>query len=134
MKKAFAKYLFPLFILLLGGFINHLYADSQNGIDDENACSVEYHFIEHTSVNTPQIDIEKSLFAEVTDVEEQEERDEDVASFNTDVQFGSYLTAFFYASVSGQQFRELDINLGYSEPTSITAPYSRNIRFQVFRI
>jgi hypothetical protein len=134
MKKAFAKYLFPLFILLLGGFINHLYADTQNGLNDENAFYLGYQCIGRTAVDVPQIAIEKSLFVEVTDIEEQEERDENLASFNTNFQFGSYLTAFFYASVSRQEFRELDINLGFFEPTSITAPYRRNIRFQVFRI
>lgn len=134
MRKAFAKYLYPLFILLLGGFVNHLYADSQNSIDDRNACYFGYHHLDHTSVDTSLIGAEKSFFIEVTDVEEQEERDEDLASLDTDLQFGSYLTAFFYASVSGQDFRELEINLGFSKPTSITAPFRRHIRFQVFRI
>ncbi len=134
MKKAFRKYLFPLFILLLGGFINHLYADAQDGINDESACYIGYQHHGHASVDLPQIDIEKNLFVEVTDVEEQEEKDEDVTSFKTDYQLGSYFTAFFYASVSEQEFRELEINLGFSVPTSLTAPFKRNILFQVFRI
>lgn len=134
MKKAFKRYLFPLCILLLGGFINHLYADVQDSINDESACYSAYQYLGHTNVDTSQMGFEKSLFVEITDVEEQEERDEDLASYNSDFQFGSYLTAFLYASVSGLEFRELEINLGFSQPTSITTPYKRHIQFQVFRI
>ncbi|WP_036385554.1 hypothetical protein [Muricauda sp. MAR_2010_75] len=134
MKKAFKRYLFPLCILLLGGFINHLYADDQDNINDGSACYVAHQYLDHTTVDTAHIGFEKSLFVEITDVEEQEERDEDLAPYNSDFQFGSYFTAFFYASVSGQEFRELEINLGFSQPTSITTPFKRHIQFQVFRI
>ena len=134
MKKAFQKSLLPLCILLLGGFINQLYADSQDVIEDGNAFYLGYQCLNQTSVDSPLIGLDKSIFVEVTDIEEQEERDEDLASYNSDFQFGSYLTAFFYASVSGQDFRELEINLGFTAPTSITAPFKRHIRFQVFRI
>ncbi|MBO0322425.1 hypothetical protein J0X14_08960 [Muricauda sp. CAU 1633] len=134
MRKALKRYLFPLCILLLGGFINHLYADVQDSIENENACFSQYEFLGHASVDTPLVGIEKSLFAEITDVEEQEEKDEDFASYSSDLQFGSYFTAFFYPSVSGQEFRELEINHGLFQPTSITAPYKRHIQFQVFRI
>ena len=112
-----------------------MYADSQNSIDEENACYLEagQNLENIDSVGLLQYGPEKKHCTE-TEVEEQEEREEEAASHDLDLEYGSYLTAFFYASVSGQLFRELEINLGYSEPTSITAPYSRNIRFQVFRI
>ena len=134
MKKALARYLFPICVLLLGGVIN-LYADSYDTIDTENASyGIGYQSHDHASIHSLQIGIEKNLFVEVTDLEEQEERDENIASHNTDVRFGSYLTAFFYASISEQLYRELDINLGFSGPSAITAPFKRHIRFQIFLI
>lgn len=119
-------------LLLAGGFIN-LYADSPANIDDDSSCSVGvYGHLGYDSIDFPQSTIEKSLFVEVTDIEEQEERDENLTFSN--LQFGSYLTAFFYASPSGPTFRELEMNLGVFKPSSLTAPYKRHIRFQVFRI
>lgn len=134
MKKALARYLFPMCVLLLGGFIN-LYADSFENIDTGIASyGIGHQSLDHASVHALQIGIEKSLFVEVTELEEQEERDENTASDSTDERFGSYFTAFFYASISEQLYRELDINLGFTAPSTITAPFKRHIRFQVFLI
>ena len=134
MKKAFRRYLFPLCLLLLGGFIN-LYADAQDGIDEESACYLEAgQNLEHIdSIGSLQYNPEKKYCTE-TEVEEQEEREEEAASHDLNLEFGSYLTAFFYASQSGQFIRKPDTDLGNLSPNPISTPLKRYIRFQVFRI
>ncbi|RIV42112.1 hypothetical protein [Flagellimonas pelagia] len=134
MKKAFRRYLFPLCILLLGGFIN-LYADSQDNIDEEDACYLEagQNLENIDSVGLLQYGPEKKHCTE-TEVEEQEEREEEAASHDLDLEYGSYLTAFFYASQSGQFIRKPDTDLGDLSPSPISTPLKRYIRFQVFRI
>ena len=100
MKKAFAKYLFPLFILLLGGFIN-LYADSQETSFAENACYLQNLENQHSyaSFNAMQLGLEKRHCAEI-DVEEQEEREEEVASYSFSFKYGSFLTANFFENLT----------------------------------
>lgn len=132
MKKALAQYLVPICILLLGGFMNHVYADAQD--TSESACIIDYKHIDNSTVAIPLNGAEKNLFVEITDVEEQEERDENGASYNVDIRLGSYLTAFFNGSLSEQTFGQLETNPRHLEPNFTTATQKRHIRFQVFRI
>ncbi len=133
MKKAFAKYLFPLFILLLGGFIN-LYADSQETSFAENACYLQNLESQHSyaSFNAMQLGLEKRHCAEI-DVEEQEEREEEVASYSFSFKYGSFLTANFFDPSWGQLFLESNTNCGLSQPKSASS-LKKHVRFQVFRI
>ncbi|WP_228235698.1 hypothetical protein [Allomuricauda sp. M10] len=134
MKKALRRYLLPLCLLLLGGFIN-LYADAQNGIEDENACYLEadqnLDYVD--SIGSLQSNPEKKYCTE-TEVEEKEEREEEAASQDLDLEFGSYSTAFFCASQSGQLTYLSDNELGVVPFGSQSTPLKRHIRFQVFRI
>ncbi len=112
-----------------------MYADSQNGIDEENACYLEagQNLEQFDSVGSFQYGPEKKHCTE-TEVEEQEEREEEAASHDLDLEYGSYLTAFFYASQSGQFIRKPDADHGDLYPGPISGPLKRYIRFQVFRI
>lgn len=132
MKKALAQYLVPLCMLLLGGFMNHTYADAQD--TSESACIIDHQHIDNSTIAIPLNGVEKNLFVEITDVEEQEERDENTTSSSVDVRLGSYLTAFFNGSLSEQTFGQLETNPRHLEPNFTTATQKRHIRFQVFRI
>ncbi|MEC7265470.1 MAG: hypothetical protein VXW38_17140 [Bacteroidota bacterium] len=118
----------------MGGFIN-LYADAQNGIEEENACYLEagQNLEQIDSIGSLQYGPDKKHCTE-TEVEEQEEREEEAASHDLDLEYGSYLTAFFYASQSGRFTYLPDNDLGSIPHGSQSAPLKRYIRFQVFRI
>ncbi|MAO16157.1 MAG: hypothetical protein CMH44_04675 [Muricauda sp.] len=133
MKKAFAKYLFPLFILLLGGFIN-LYADSQETIIADNACYLQNLEQQHSSVTiTPlQSGFEKRYCAEI-DIEEKDEREEETASHSFLLEHGGIYTASLFAASWGQLFLESNSNFGLEHPKS-SSPIKKHVRFQVFRI
>ncbi|MBW8245067.1 hypothetical protein K1F50_19840 [Muricauda oceani] len=133
MKKAFAKYLFPLFILLLGGFVN-LYADSQTTTDANNACHLQ-DLDNHRSAatfNALQLGLEKRHCAEI-DVEEKEEREEEVASHSFSVKQGTISAAYEFAASWGQLFLESNGNFGLERP-KLSSPIKKHVRFQVFRI
>lgn len=134
MKQAFKRYLIPLCILLLGGFIN-LYADSESNADNQNACYIDGHesLDQQTSLNAIQFGAEKKHYAE-TEVEEQEEREEEVVSHSTYLQYGGYLTAFFYASETGSFYFEPNSAYSDFQTASLGSSQKRHIRFQVFRI
>ncbi|WP_318308954.1 hypothetical protein [Flagellimonas crocea] len=133
MKKAFAKYLFPLFILLLGGFIN-LYADSQGTSIADNACYLQSLENQHSSasIDTAQSGLEKRYCAEI-DVEEKDEREEEVASHSFSLKYGSPLTANVFAASWGQLFLESNTNFGLEHPKTSSST-KKHVRFQVFRI
>lgn len=133
MKKAFAKYWFPLCILLLGGFIN-LYADSQQTSVADNACYFQNVESQHSSAtfNTLQLDLEKRHCAEI-DIEEKEEREEEVASHSFSLKQGGSFTADLFAASWGQLFLESNTNRGFSIPKSASS-IKKHVRFQVFRI
>ncbi|MBO0341323.1 MAG: hypothetical protein VX798_08500 [Bacteroidota bacterium] len=132
MKKAFSKYLFPFLILMLGGFIN-LYADSQETSVANDACYLQNLDDQHSSAtfNTLQLGLEKRHCAEI-DVEEQEEREEELASHSFSIEHGSTFTASLIASW-GQLFLESNSNFGLSHP-KLSSPVKKYVRFQVFRI
>ncbi|MER3376682.1 MAG: hypothetical protein RIM83_18725 [Allomuricauda sp.] len=133
MKKALQRYLFPLCILLLGGFIN-LYADSQSDVTAENACYLQNLENQHSSASfhMMELGLERKHCAEI-DVEEQEEKEEEVASHTISLQYGGSHTAFFYVSAWGQSFIESNTNQGFSKPKAASS-IKRHVRFQVFRI
>ncbi len=133
MKKAFARYLFPLCILFLGGIIN-LYADSQKTSFADNACYLQNVENQRSSAsfNTMQLGLEKRHCAEI-DIEEQEEREEEVASHSFSLKYGSFLTANFFDPTWGQLFLESNTNCGLSQPKSASS-LKKHVRFQVFRI
>lgn len=133
MKKALAKYLFPLFILLLGGLIN-LYADSQDTAHADNACHLQNLENEHSfaSINALQSGLEKRHCAEI-DVEEQEEREEEVTSHSFSIEQGGIYTASLFAASWGQLFLESNSNFGLEQP-KLSSPIKKHVRFQVFRI
>ncbi|MDF0716277.1 hypothetical protein PY092_08975 [Muricauda sp. 334s03] len=133
MKKAFAKYLFPLFILLLGGLIN-LYADSQNTTHANNACHLQNLENQHSfaSFNALQSGLEKRHCAEI-DIEEKDEREEEATSHSFSLEYGSFSTANFFAASWGQLFLESNTNCGFSIPKSASS-IRKHVRFQVFRI
>ncbi|SDQ67292.1 hypothetical protein [Flagellimonas zhangzhouensis] len=134
MKKAFKKYSFPLLILLLGGFIN-LYAYSQTAIDDSDACYVlgyEESNDASTIHHVPSTEDHKH-YAE-TEVEEQEEREEEVSSHDHYLPDSSYLTAYSHTSLVEQFLSESNSDKGYYTSKEIATPTKRHIRFQVFRI
>lgn len=134
MKKAFKRYLFPLCILLLGGFIN-LYADSDHNCDSEHVCYIEsYDAVDPGShLASTQSGLDKKHYAE-TEVEEQEEREEEAALHHDYLHNGGFLTAFFYASESRQHFLEPISQYGGFDSETKGSPLKRHIRFQVFRI
>nr|WP_321412241.1 hypothetical protein [uncultured Allomuricauda sp.] len=133
MNKAFAKYLFPLFILLLGGFIN-LYADSQETTIADNACYLQDLDNHHSTAtfNALQLGSEKRHCAEI-DVEEKEEREEEVASHSFSFEQGSISTANEFAASWGQLFLESNTGFGLEHPKS-SSPIRKHVRFQVFQI
>ncbi|MDF0706073.1 hypothetical protein [Flagellimonas okinawensis] len=133
MKKAFVKYLFPLVILLMGGFIN-LYADSQETTVADNACYFQNLEHQHSSAtfNALQLGLEKRHCAEI-DVEEQEEREEEVASHSFSIEQGGIYTASLFAASWGQLFLESNSNFGLEQP-KLSSPIKKHVRFQVFRI
>ncbi|NDV16346.1 hypothetical protein GO009_09950 [Muricauda sp. TY007] len=133
MKKAFAKYLFPLFLLLLGGFIN-LYADSQETSIANNACHIQNLENQHSSAyfNVLQLGYEKRHCTEI-DIEEKDEREEEATSHSFSLEHGSFLTAIFFAASWGQLFLESNTNRGFSIPKSASS-IRKHVRFQVFRI
>jgi len=134
MKKAFKKYSFPLLILLLGGFIN-LYAYAQTDNGDTNACyALGYDEITNTSSidHLPSTKDHKH-YAE-TEVEEQEEREEEVSSHDHYFPDSSYLTAYSHTSLVEQSLFASNSDRGYNTSKEIATPTKRHIRFQVFRI
>ncbi|MEC3965857.1 hypothetical protein [Flagellimonas halotolerans] len=133
MKKAFAKYLFPLCIVLLGGFIN-LQANLQETPVTDNACYLQNVEGQHSSAvfNALQLGLEKRHCVEI-DIEEQEEREEEATSHNFSSAYGSFLTAHFFAASWGQLFLESNTNRGFSIPKSASS-IKKHVRFQVFRI
>ena len=122
MKKAFKQYLFPLCILLLGGFIN-LYADSDSNSEAQNACFIDGYesFDQQAAINATQFGAEKKHYAE-TEVEEQEEREEEAVSHHNYLQNGGYLTAFFYASKTGSFYLEPNSTYADFQTVSLGAP------------
>ncbi|MBO0329531.1 hypothetical protein [[Muricauda] lutisoli] len=133
MKKAFSKYLFPFLILLLGGFIN-LYADSQETSVANDACYLQNLDDQHSSAifNTLQSGLEKRHCAEI-DVEEQEEREEELASHSFSIEHGCTFTAGLCTASWRQLFLESNSNFGLSHP-KLSSPIKKHVRFQVFRI
>lgn len=134
MKKASKQYFILLFILLFAGFIK-LYADSQYTFDAENACFTERHHNPNrtASIGSELTDVEKRHYAE-TEVQEHEEKEEEVSSPHSDLPSGSYLTAFFYGPLTGLFTGKLGRAPGYINVNARTAAFRRYIRFQVFRI
>lgn len=133
MKTSFKRFLLPICILLLGGFIN-LYADAYGDQVSPTECSIA-HFdsADHTSI-TPQVfGTNKKLYAE-TEVEEQEEREEEAVSHDLHLQFGGYLTAFFYGFQSGIDKFEPNTTYDGYLPQFEGSPLRRHVRFQVFLI
>ncbi|MCK0160962.1 hypothetical protein [Allomuricauda sp. F6463D] len=133
MKKAFVKYLFPLCVLLLGGFIN-LYADSQHTSVDVNACYHQNLENQHSSAtfNSLQLGLEKRHCTEI-DVEEQEEQEEESVSHNFSLEPGSAFTVTLFTASWGQLFLESNTNFGLSHP-KIASSTKQHVRFQIFRI
>lgn len=133
MKKAFAKYMFPLLILILGGFVN-LYADSQETTNADNACYLQNldHQQSSATFNALQLGLEKRHCAEI-DVEEQEEREEEVASHSFSVEQGGIFAANEFAASWGQLFLESNSNFGLERP-KLSSSIKKHVRFQVFRI
>ncbi|MCR9227408.1 MAG: hypothetical protein NXH90_08325 [Flavobacteriaceae bacterium] len=133
MKKAFAKYLFPLFLLLLGGFIN-LYADSQQSSVADNACYLQNLENQHSSAtfNALQVGHKKRHCAEI-DIEEKDEREEEVASHSFSFEYGSIFTANLFCASWGQLFLESNTSFGLEHPKS-SSSLKKHVRFQVFRI
>ncbi|GLU44404.1 hypothetical protein [Allomuricauda sp. NBRC 101325] len=134
MKKAFKKYGFPLLILMLGGFIN-LYAYTQTDIDDSNACYV-LGYEESTDASTihhvPSTEDHKH-YAEA-EVEEKEEREEEVSAHDNYFPYGSFYAANCDTSFVEQFLFEPKSDLGYTTSEAIAETTKRHIRFQVFRI
>jgi len=133
MKKAFVRYLFPLCILFLGGIINS-YADSQQTSVADNACYLQNVENQHSSAtfNTLQLGLEKRHCTEI-DIEEQEEREEEVTSHSFSLEQGSSFTAKLFIAPWGQLFLESNTNKGLSVPKSASS-IKKHVRFQVFRI
>lgn len=134
MKKAFKKYSFPLLILLLGGFIN-LYAYAQTDNGDTNACyALGYDEITNTSSidHLPSTKDHKH-YAE-TEVEEQEEREEEVSSHDHYFPNSSFLAAYCNTNLVEQFLSEPKSDKGYTTSKEIATSTERYIRFQVFRI
>ncbi len=134
MKKAFTKYGFPILILLLGGLIN-LYAYAQTESDDSDACYVLGYEESNdaSSINHVPSAEDHKHYAE-TEVEEQEEREEEVSSHDHYFPNGSYLTAYSNTSFVEQFLSESNGDKGYNTSKEIATPNKRHIRFQVFRI
>lgn len=133
MKTALQKFLFPICILLLGGFIN-LYADTDAEPDSPNTCVIDrFVSMEHPSLATQLFGKDKKLYAE-TEVEEQEEREEEALSQDLHLQFGGYLTAFFYGLPSGIHHLETTSAYAGYVPQFEGSPLRRHVRFQVFLI
>lgn len=134
MKKALNSYFLPLFVLLLGGFIN-LYADSQYDSEPQSACFIQYEQDQCSdfSIGAQHLELEKKHYAE-TEVGEKEEKDEEAPSYNSNIDLGSFLTAFFYAPTQGHYIGELETNLGCCAHDPMAVGLKRHIRFQVFRI
>ncbi|GAB4510046.1 MAG: hypothetical protein Tsb004_12130 [Allomuricauda sp.] len=133
MKKAFIKYLFPLVVLLVSGFVN-LYADSQENIHAEDACYLQTLENQHSSetLHSLELGLEKRYCTEI-DVEEQEEREEEVASHGFSIKYGKSFAAHEFAASWGQLFLESNTNYGLSRPKSASS-IKKHVRFQVFRI
>lgn len=134
MIKAFKKYSFPLLILLLGSFIN-LYAYSQTDVDNANACYVLGYeeSTDTSSINHVPITEEHRHYAE-TEVEEQEEREEEVASHDHYLPDSYYLTANSHYSLIAQSLIRPKSDKRYPTSKEIATPTKRHIRLQVFRI
>ncbi|MFN3136944.1 MAG: hypothetical protein ACE37L_04620 [Allomuricauda sp.] len=133
MKKAFIKYLFPLVVLLVSGFVN-LYADSQENIPAEDAYYLQTLENQHSSetLHSLELGLEKRYCTEI-DVEEQEEREEEVASHGFSIKYGKSFAAYEFAASWGQLFLESNTNYGLSRPKSASS-IKKHVRFQVFRI
>ncbi len=133
MKTALKKFLFPICILLLGGFIN-LYADTDAEQQSPNACTIErFNTSENATITSHLFGSDKKLYAE-TEVEEQEEREEEALSQDLHLQFGGYLTAFFYGLPSGIHHLETTSAYAGYLPQFEGSPLRRHVRFQVFLI
>jgi hypothetical protein len=133
MKKAFIKYLFPLLTLWLCGFVN-FHTDPQEKPIAENACYLQNLESQHSSeiFQSLELGLEKRHFVEI-DLEEQEEREEEVASHSFSLKNGNFSTAYEFPASWGQLFLESNTNFGLSRPKSAST-IKKHVRFQVFRI
>ncbi len=133
MKTALQKFLFPICILLLGGFIN-LYADTDAEQVSPNACTIQrFDTSENATITSHLFGSDKKLYAE-TEVEEQEEREEETVSHDLHLQLGGFSTAFFYAAqVASFHLEPASDYRGYL-PQFEGSPLRRHVRFQVFLI
>ncbi|MDC6365050.1 MULTISPECIES: hypothetical protein [Flavobacteriaceae] len=134
MKKHLVRYFFFLSTLILGGFINHLNADTAYGIGNANDCEEVTHYIlDHANISSPLHRSEKNFFTEITDVEEQEEKDENESSRTTYTKCPHNLISHFSNPFSGAEFSEFTGGSGYFKQYP-TASLKLHIQFQVFRI
>jgi len=133
MKNAFAKYWFPLCILLLGGFLNS-FADSQQTSVADDACYLQNLENQNSSAtfHALQLGLEKRHCAEI-DIEEKEEREEEAASHKFSLEQSGSFTANLFVASWGQLYLESNTNKGLSVPKSASS-IKKHVRFQVFRI
>tara|TARA_R110002050_G_scaffold75052_6_gene160946 strand:- start:1773 stop:2210 length:438 start_codon:yes stop_codon:yes gene_type:complete len=145
MNRALKKYILLLCILLINGF-NTIYAHSNLEVDryfsilnlaasESSTCEVGEELAPIVFADTSVFEIQKPLVAEVADIEEEEEEnDEIVFSPETNLINGDLATAIFYAKILEHLSSDLEKDPAYINTHAFTTPDKRYIRFQVFRI
>lgn len=139
MKKAFGQFLFLLYTLVFvvcnTGYSNVAdYFSNQNkifslGVNDALIDTFsEYHLI-----TDAQIEAQKQLFADLTDVSE-EEGDEHVFSSQQKFNFGGFSAAFLNVQLLSYVSFRLQRNIRSVKANCIVTYFKRYHRFQVYRI
>ncbi|UOB16101.1 hypothetical protein [Abyssalbus ytuae] len=143
MKMVFKKYFFPLYALLLIGFVS-LYANSclkdgsyfsTNTVSSihANYSNIDQHF-KSSLINSLTSDTQYRVFIEIVDTEEQEEREESHVFGNHYLSGSAYLaTSFNFSPFTSFSFRLSEVS-GRNKLFHFITSLKTYIRFQVFRI
>ena len=141
MRKLFYKYLWSLIALFLIGFTN-LFANPNQNFEEGSIIKIGLENVGFTSnkqlsnhefFKSCRPENEKWLFAEVINIEHEEENNEELST-NYKPSSDSFITYFSYAQQIGCLSSKLQKDIQRFEPYFIAKPYKRHIRFQVFII